>query len=93
MINRIKWDVDDDAPDDDDDDKEEDDDDEEEKGAVTKLTLGSGIPGKCVLAWEGTLPRRQFKDFKFELCSSSEAARKYLKTKGCPQYWDLVLNQ
>jgi U4/U6 small nuclear ribonucleoprotein PRP3 len=82
MTHRIKW----DKGEDEDSDVEEESDIEEDTGVTS-----SGSINRCSLAWEGVVPKRQFRDFRLEICTSSENARKHMKIRGCPQYWDLVL--
>mmetsp|Transcript_19918 Transcript_19918/g.39464 ORF Transcript_19918/g.39464 Transcript_19918/m.39464 type:complete len:547 (+) Transcript_19918:22-1662(+) len=47
---------------------------------------------QCVLVWKGTSAKRMFRNFRFELCRTDALARKVLKDKGVPQYWDMCRN-
>jgi hypothetical protein len=83
---RMKWTGPDDEPDDDEEEEEEELDEDGEK-IVHKFNPDN----KCELVWQGNATRRLFKGFVFQSCETADQARKVLKTKGIPQYWDQVL--
>lgn len=42
----------------------------------------------CDLVWEGTVLKAAFKNFQVDLFPSESDARKFLKQRGVPHYWD-----
>jgi U4/U6 small nuclear ribonucleoprotein PRP3 len=86
MLVRMKW----TGPDD-----EEDDDDDGNDDVLG----GDGKPptqrfnpdNKCELVWTGMSRKRLFKGFQFQVCDTSETARKVLANKGVGHYWDQVM--
>lgn len=81
MMHRIKW----TSPDE---DMQDDSESEEEGVAPKKKTTWN----KCVLAWQGILPKRKFKSFAFEHCRSELMGRKYFEGRGVAHYWDICKN-
>lgn len=45
----------------------------------------------CQLVWTGMAVKRMFKSFVFQMCATSELARKVLEAKGVAHYWDQVI--
>jgi U4/U6 small nuclear ribonucleoprotein PRP3 len=43
----------------------------------------------CDLVWEGTVLRPSFRNFQVDLFPSEKDARKFLKQRGVPHYWDV----
>lgn len=44
---------------------------------------------KCALVWQGTVAKRTFKQFRFEICRSEKTARQIFVNRGVPHYWDM----
>ena len=40
--------------------------------------------------WQGTVKRRGFRKFLFEVCKSGSAARRYLDQHKVSHYWDML---
>merc|ERR1712113_17328 len=76
MTRRIKW-----SEDQKDDDEDEEDDDDE----VTAPKLQD----HCVLAWEGCVKTRIFKNWKVTHARSEAEARKTLADRGGEHYWEM----
>lgn len=83
MLVRMKWKGPEDADDDD------DDDDEAEEGKAPKEKFNP--ENKCELVWTGMSRKRLFKGFQFQVCDTSDTARKVLANKGVGHYWDQVI--
>jgi len=47
---------------------------------------------KCLLVWEGTVLRSNFKTFRVEQAGTEAIAKKILKEHGVEHYWDLARN-
>lgn len=47
---------------------------------------------KCVLVWQGSVAKQNFKKFLVHECRSDAAARKVFADAGVPHYWDLAVN-
>ncbi|KAG0463523.1 hypothetical protein HPP92_019592 [Vanilla planifolia] len=47
---------------------------------------------KCVLVWQGSVPKPSFNRFLVHQCRSEAAARKVFADAGVPHYWDLASN-
>merc|ERR1719296_183111 len=47
---------------------------------------------QCALVWQGTVAKRTFKGFAFEICRSEDAARQVFVNRGVPHYWDMCRN-
>lgn len=76
-----------------DEDKEAADDEPDDGGSDEEAVVGQSSREKhCVLVWKGAVPRRAFKNFRFESCISELLARKVLESRHVPHYWDLVRN-
>jgi hypothetical protein len=43
----------------------------------------------CDLVWEGTVLKSAFKNFQVDVFPSDKDARKFLKQRGVPHYWDV----
>jgi U4/U6 small nuclear ribonucleoprotein PRP3 len=84
MTVRMKW-----TGPSDGDDSEDEDGDKNEEMATHKFNPDN----TCALVWEGMITKRAFSGFVFQSCESPEQARRVLKSKGVPHYWDLVAAQ
>jgi len=82
MKNRIKW-----VPDGMKDGDEEEQEEEDADGNIIRK-----VYKKCCLVWQGTVAKRQFKNFRFEICRSEDAARQVFVKRGVPHYWDMCRN-
>lgn len=76
---------------------DEDDDDGDlhthpDEGEGERVTHKFNPKNKCELVWQGIAVKRLFKGFVFQSCENADQARKVLKQKGVPQYWDQVLD-
>lgn len=87
MLVRMKW----KGPDDEDDDDDDGGNDEgaTEEGAPLKQKFNPD--NKCELVWTGMSRKRLFKGFQFQVCDTSDTARKVLANKGVGHYWDQVM--
>lgn len=45
----------------------------------------------CQLLWQGTSPKRQFSDFRFEECNTIASARRAMDQRGLAPHWDRVV--
>ena len=52
--------------------------------------LVDGKPNKCQLVWEGHVPHRTFKNFRFEEVASERDARRVLEVLKLQHYWDMM---
>lgn len=91
MTVRMKWQGPDDAVDEDDEEEEEDEVDEE-TGEVKPKKQKFNPDNKCELVWTGMGRKRLFKGFQFQVCETSDTARKVLSNKGVGHYWDQVIS-
>lgn len=50
----------------------------------------NGKPNTCKLVWEGHVPHRSFKSFRFEEVASEKDARRMLDVLKVSHYWDML---
>ena len=71
-------------------DDSDDEDDDIDSNAIDTATMSAD--GRCVLVWEGTIPKPHFERFSFEVCRSEQMARGLLQRSGLESYWDMCRN-
>lgn len=63
----------------------------EELDVSTKnITTPFDPNNECALVWQGSQPKRNFKNFLFQTCTSAISARKVLEAKGLGHFWDQI---
>ncbi|KAL3523748.1 hypothetical protein ACH5RR_016582 [Cinchona calisaya] len=53
---------------------------------------GDAPVNKCLLVWQGTIAKPNFKRFSIHECRTEAAARKIFSDAGVSHYWDLAIN-
>jgi U4/U6 small nuclear ribonucleoprotein PRP3 len=61
---------------------------EVEKEEKPKAATSERQQNHCDLVWEGTVLKSAFKNFQVDVFPSDKDARKFLKQRGAPHYWD-----
>ncbi|RKP36336.1 pre-mRNA processing factor 3-domain-containing protein [Dimargaris cristalligena] len=90
MLRRIEWDLSTENSDD-----NSDTDSEDESMPPSGPTAASGSPARatgpnfCALLWEGQVPERRFKHFRFRLCPTESKALACLASGQADQFWAL----
>lgn len=50
------------------------------------------LGNKCMLVWQGVVPKRTFTGFKFQEARNAAASRKLFDAKNVAHYWDMASN-
>lgn len=90
MTVRMKWKGPEDAAIEEEEEEEEENDGEENE--TSKLKQKFNPDNECELVWTGMSRKRLFSRFVFQVCESSDMARKVLASKGVGHYWDQLLS-